>query len=377
MKETLWPKTILITKEAELLNIPVFKTGSKNLLQLGIGCNQKRLLASDTNSASVFVLAKNKLFTKKLLSDLSFPVAKGDTIENEQDLSQKFNDFKKPVVMKPIDSSWGRGVTTNINSLEKAKDAFAKISETYKTMMEEQVDGRDFRVMVVNNKVVAVLERVQPKVTGDGKNTIRKLIENENKDRSSKLGSKLKKITIDKGLEEKLKEQNLTLESILEKGKEITVRFNANISSGGTGIDRTDEICEENKQTLIKAAQIAGMPTVGIDVLSKNISVPMGKNGAKIIELNSWPDIEIHHFPSQGKSRNVAKEIVNYLFPDPKKAWIKINENKIQSLYEKLKSTPKKATLKKDFFSTEEQIIKPVHNLNFYLLNPLVTSIEI
>lgn len=314
------PSTGSIVEEAESRNIPYIRLNDQSLVQLGYGVHQKRIQAtttSQTNMISVDI-AGDKSATKKLLGEMGVPVPKGYRIRDEEELEKTIDPIGYPVVIKPLDGNHGKGATVGINSLEHAKTAFAKAKEYSRwVIVEKQLIGNDFRALVVNNRLIAVAERVPAHVVGDGKSTIQQLIDKINEDPRRGYGHEnvLTQITIDSQTERLIKAKNYTLETVLPKGEILYLKTTANISTGGTAIDRTDEVHPENVFLYERIARIVGLDIAGIDVIASNVAEPLSETGGGIIEVNAAPGFRMHLAPSEGIGRNVAEYVVDMLFP--------------------------------------------------------------
>lgn len=321
-KEHIGPSTEAICLEAKKKGIPVIKLGDTGLYQLGNGKYGKMLeatICSDTSAVGVDISC-DKLATKEILTMHNLPVAKGYKVNGTVDLIYYADRIGYPVVLKPQFGNQGKGVIVNIkNRLELIK-AYNLLIQTYKDIViEGYIKGKDYRVCVVNGKVVAAALRIPPFIIGDGKKSIQQLIDELNKDprRGDNHEKPMTKIKIEESMISYLKDEGYALESVLEKGKELSLRGNANISTGGMAIDCTDEISEENKSICIRAAAALGLNICGIDLCCSDIGKPIWEQGA-IVEINSAPGIRMHYYPYKGKKREVAKAIVDMMFPDGK-----------------------------------------------------------
>lgn len=321
-KEYLGPSTEAICLEAKRRGIPVIKIGDTGLYQLGNGKYGKMIeatICSDTSAVGVDISC-DKLATKEILAMHNLPVAIGYKVKGTVDLLYYAEKIGYPVVIKPQFGNQGKGVIVNIkNRLELIK-AYNSLIENYKDIViEEYIEGKDYRVCVVGGKVVAAALRIPPYIIGDGHKSIRELIYELNNDprRGDDHEKPMTKIKIDEALISHLKEAGYKLESVLEEGKKLSLRGNANISTGGMAIDCTDEICEENKSICIRAAAALGLNICGIDLCCLDIGKSIKEQGA-IVEVNSAPGIRMHYFPYEGKKREVAKAIVDMMFPDKK-----------------------------------------------------------
>lgn len=314
------PSTGSIVEEAESRDIPFIRLNDQSLVQLGYGVHQKRIQAtttSQTNMISVDI-AGDKAATKNLLGDMGVPVPKGYEIRDEEDLERTIERVGFPVVIKPLDGNHGKGATVGITNLEDAKTAFAKAKEYSRwIIVEKQLIGSDFRALVVNNRLIAVAERVPANVVGNGKLTIQQLIDKTNEDPRRGYGHEnvLTQITIDQQTERLIKAKHYTLETVLPKGEILYLKTTANISTGGTAIDRTDEVHPENVFLFERIARIIGLDIAGIDVIAPNVAQPLSENGGGIIEVNAAPGFRMHLAPSEGIGRNVAEYVIDMLFP--------------------------------------------------------------
>ena len=314
------PSTGSIVEEAESRNIPFIRLNDQSLVQLGYGVHQKRIQAtttSQTNMISVDI-AGDKAATKNLLGDMGVPVPKGYEIRDIEDLERTVERIGYPVVIKPLDGNHGKGATIGIESIEDAKIAFEKAKEYSRwIIVEKQLIGSDFRALVVNNRLIAVAERLPAHVVGDGKSTIQELIDKTNADPRRGYGHEnvLTQISIDQQTERLIKAAHYTLKTKLKKGEIFNLKTTANISTGGTAIDRTDEIHPENKFLFERIARIIGLDVAGIDIVAANLGEPLSVSGGGIIEVNAAPGFRMHLAPSEGIGRNVAEYVVDMLFP--------------------------------------------------------------
>jgi cyanophycin synthetase len=314
------PSTGSIVDEAEKRGIPYIRLNEYSLVQLGYGVNQQRIQATTTDKTNMIAvdLAGDKDATKKTLGDMGVPVPKGYRIRDEEDLEDAIERIGFPIVIKPLDANHGRGATIGIKTLRSAKTAFHKAKEhSRNVIVEKSLSGEDFRALVVNNKLVAVAERTPANIIGDGKSTIQELIEETNKDPRRGFGHEnvLTQIDVDSQTKRLLKQKKYTLKTVLEKDEKLYLKSTANISTGGTAIDRTDEVHPENVFLFERIAQIIGLDIAGVDVVAPNVSEPLTENGGGIIEVNAAPGFRMHLDPSEGIGRNVAEYVIDMLFP--------------------------------------------------------------
>ncbi len=290
------------------------------------------ILGSNISKSTVCATyaVENKSLTKKLLTRVKISVVKGKLFnkKNIEDVYKFIDKIKYPIVIKPFDGVHGDLVfigINNKNNCEKAINCILK-KNNY-VLVEKEFSGKEFRFIAGRNKVFAVAQRDPANVVGNGIHSIRELIKIKNQDPRRGEGHMcpLTKIKIDNRIKQYLKEQKKEMESILPFDKKIYLRKNSNLSTGGDSIDVTDQVHPELKMIAVKTIQaIPGLAYGGIDIMiNKDISEKPTKNSYVIIELNPSPGLRMHHFPAIGKSRNVAKEIINILFPETKGKYIK------------------------------------------------------
>ncbi len=314
------PSTGSLVEEAVHRNIPYIRLNDQSLVQLGYGVYQKRIQATTTANTNMIAvdIAGNKHATKKLLGDMGVPVPKGYRIRLEDDLEETLDKVGFPVVIKPLDGNHGKGATVGIKSLEDAKIAWEKAKEYSRwIIVEQQLQGADFRALVVNNRLIAVAERVPAHVKGDGKQTIQQLIDETNADPRRGYGHEnvLTQIDIDNQTLRCIKKAGYDLDTVLKKGEKLYLKTTANISTGGTAIDVTDEVHPENVFLFERIARIIGLDVAGIDVIAPNVSEPLRETGGGIIEVNAAPGFRMHLSPSEGIGRNVAEHVIDMLYP--------------------------------------------------------------
>lgn len=314
--------TEAILKEAEARKIPWTELPARGIVQLGYGIHQRRIVAAQTSNTSLLgtELACDKEGTITILREANLPVPKGTVIYRFRQLENAIAEIGFPIVIKPLDGNHGRGITLNINSWRDAEDAYDLAKSESKSggvLVERYYRGRDFRVLVVNGKVVAVAERVPAHVIGDGKSTITELVAQVNQDPRRGEGHEniLTRITIDEHSEQVLAQQKLTVNSIPEKGEICYLKATANLSTGGTAIDRTTEIHPQHIWIAQRAARIIGLDIAGIDITSPDISRPLTEVDGVIVEVNAAPGLRMHFQPSEGTPRNVAAPILDMLYP--------------------------------------------------------------
>jgi cyanophycin synthetase len=316
----LGPSTGAIVEEARRRGIPVRRLNNYSLVQLGLGRNLHRIQATLTDSTSAIgvEIAQDKDDTKRVLENIGLPVPKGDVARNVEGAIEIAADIGYPVILKPLAANHGRGISGRVDTPEALRAAWERSSAYGSRIVVEQfAEGRDHRVLVVDGKVVAAAERVPACVVGDGKRTIAQLIEEANKDPRRGVGHTkiLTKIPSDARAVEHLARTGRTMETIPDEREVVTLAATANLSTGGTSIDRTDEMHPDNVTACEMAAGVIGLDIAGIDILSPDISIPFRENKSVIIEVNAGPGIRMHTHPSEGRPRNVAAPIIDMLYP--------------------------------------------------------------
>ena len=328
-RERLGPSTGSIVEEAVTRRIPWIRLGKNSLVQLGYGINQQRFQATITgNTSSIAVdIACNKELTKKMLEDAAIPVPSGSLVVDEEGLENAIKKIGYPIVIKPLDGNHGKGASINVNDYETALIGL-EYAQKYsrKVIVEKYITGFDFRVLVINHKMVAAARRVPAHVVGDGELNLHELIDKENTDPRRGYGHEnvLTEIDVDKDTNELLEKLNYTLETVPQKGEIVYLKSTANLSTGGTSIDVTDMIHPENVQMAERVSRIIGLDVCGIDIMAENLTQPLKESGGAILEVNAAPGFRMHLAPSEGLPRNVAAPVVDMLYPPGKEFRIPI-----------------------------------------------------
>ncbi|MGC1216440.1 MAG: cyanophycin synthetase [Phormidesmis sp.] len=318
---SLGPSTEALVKAAEARQIPWLELPVRNLLQFGYGIHQKRVQASLTSHSNILgvELACDKEGTKQILGNAGIPVPKGSVVYSLRELEDTLDYLGGyPIVVKPMDGNHGRGITLDIKSWEEAETAYDRarlVSDG--VIVEHYYQGRDHRILVVNHKVVAVAERIPAHVVGNGKDSIELLVEKENLNpkRGDGHDNILTKILLDRTTDKLLASQGLTLETVLDTGEICYLRETANLSTGGTAVDRTDEIHPQTIWIAERASRLIGLDVAGIDVVTTDISKTLATADGVIVEINAAPGLRMHVAPSEGVARNVGAPILEMLLP--------------------------------------------------------------
>lgn len=242
-KAALGPTTQALVEAARRRRIPIARLNGQSLVQLGWGSRQRRLRASVTDRTGLVAseLAGDKAQAKAMLQEVGCPVAKGVVVATAEEALTASQRLSRPLVAKPLDGNHGRGVTTGLMTDEAILVAFGLAGvHSRRVIIEEELPGRDHRILVVDGRVVAVAERVPAQVVGDGSTTVLDLVEAVNRDprRGSGHENSLTRIRLDdQAAQDILERQGLTIDSVPAKGRVVALRTTANLSSGGTAID--------------------------------------------------------------------------------------------------------------------------------------------
>jgi cyanophycin synthetase len=321
-RTALGPSTRALVEEAERRGIPVMRLDEKSLIQLGQGKYQQKLRASITGRTSLVAadLAGDKAMTKKLLDESGVPVPRGAVVRDVEEAVRAARRLRYPLVVKPLDGNHGRGVTIGVENEEQLRFGFDEARAQAKrgdVIVEQFFPGNDHRILVVGGRMVAVAERIPAQVAGDGISTIRALVAEVNRDPRRGEGHEnvMTRIRIDSHVEEFLARSGLTPDSIPEADRIVPLRATANLSTGGTAVDRTNEIHPDNADIARRAALIVGLDVCGVDFVCPDIGRSVRETGGGVIEVNAAPGLRMHIEPSQGAPRDVAKPIVEMLFP--------------------------------------------------------------
>lgn len=325
----LGPSTGSIVEEAVSRDIPWIRLGTNSLVQLGYGINQMRFQATITcKTSSIAVdIACNKELTKKMLDMASIPVASGSICVDEDDLAETIKKIGYPIVLKPLDGNHGKGASINITNWEDAVSGLAFAKEYSKRIIVEKfITGFDFRILVIDNKLVAAAKRVPAHVIGNGTDTIQQLIETTNLDPRRGYGHEnvLTQIDVDRDTEDLLEKLGYTLETIPRIGEIVFLKSTANLSTGGTSVDVTDMMHPENIFLAERISRVIGLDVCGVDIMAENLTQPLKENGGVILEVNAAPGFRMHLAPSEGLPRNVAAPVIDMLYPPGKSCRIPI-----------------------------------------------------
>lgn len=285
---------------------------------IGTGRNSQIIysISSSMDSKIAKEIQKDKWSSNLMISRLGLPTPKWEVVDNVSELERIWGQYQKPVVIKPTGLVGGHGVVVGIETIEEARKAFKFAQDACNTnmrkewqqkiMIQEQIKGEDYRLLVINGKLEIATKRIPAFIVGDGKHSIEDLIIETNKDPRRDISNPshtLKPIVIDQPLREYLKQQNLTLASIPTKEEKIYVRKVASMSQGGITEDFTDKVGPEIKAIVESLATSIHAFTLGVDVMCQDISKPLTKENGAILEYNTMPEAYLNMYPVIGKQR--------------------------------------------------------------------------
>jgi cyanophycin synthetase len=315
----LGPSTASLSRAAEARGIPVTRLTGGSLLQLGFGSRQRRVWSAETDRTSAIAegIAQDKELTKGLLRAIGVPVPEGRPAKTADEAWRVALEIGPPVAVKPQKGNQGKGVSIRLTTEAAVREAF-DVAATLdgRVIVERHLDGEDFRLLVVRDRLIAAARRDAPQIVGDGTRTIKELVELENKNprRGDDHATSLSKLRLDAISLETLAKQNLDPNRVPAEGQRVILRLNANLSTGGTAVDVTDEVHPEVARAAIRAARMVGLDIAGVDIVAPSIGAPLEVTGGAIVEVNAAPGLRMHLDPSSGTSRPVGDAIVGAMF---------------------------------------------------------------
>jgi cyanophycin synthetase len=325
------PSTQAILDEAASRDIPFIRLNEQSLVQLGQGKYQQRIRATMTSMTSALAvdIAQDKKLTNQLLASAGLPVPRSVVVRSADEAVAAAKHIGYPVVTKPLDGNHGRGVGLGIRSDRAVRTGFnraLKQSRGGEVVVEQMVEGSDYRILVVGGQMVAVAERIPAHVVGDGTHTVRELVEITNADPRRGIGHEkvLTKIRLGEETERLLRAQKRSLDDVPEEGAVVQLAATGNMSTGGSAIDRTWEAHEDNVDVAEEAARVVGLDVAGIDFLAPDIAKPVRETGGAIIEVNASPGFRMHTHPTEGDPQFAARPVIDLLFPSGRPSRIPI-----------------------------------------------------
>ncbi|MCW8173989.1 cyanophycin synthetase [Verminephrobacter aporrectodeae] len=316
--ERLGPSTGAIVQAAVARGIPYRRLTHGSLVQFGWGSRQRRIQAAeiDATSAVAESIGQDKHLTKCLLHAAGVPVPLGEPVASVEQAWEVACKVGLPVVLKPQDGNQGKGVTVNVGDRAQLEAAYGTAAEYGAVMVERFLPGHDYRLLVVGGQLVAAARRDPPQVLGDGRHTVRELVDTLNQDprRGTGHATALTKVRLDDIALARLALQGLTPDCVAAKGQRVILRNNANLSTGGSATDVTDDVHPEVAARAVAAAQMVGLHICGVDMVAETVLRPLEEQGGGFVEVNAAPGLRMHLAPSYGKPRNVGQAMVDRLY---------------------------------------------------------------
>lgn len=274
---------------------------------------------------NVSVLAGDKGITKQILQSngISVPIGETFSVRDLDYIIKAFKIFDSPVVLKPVFGSHGYDVYTNLSTEEQVASSVEKIIKNRgidtKVLIEEYFEANEYRVFVTRNKDYAVLHRDPAHVFGNGINTIEELIQIENYRRMNPRTNALCEILVDDEMYNYMEKNGISMKDIPDVGAKVYLRPNSNVAMGGICVDYTDKVHPSVIDVGMRVLDaFPGLPYVGIDYMTNTIEEQQNDDSYRIIEINTVPGVHMHFRPAIGKSQNIAKYMVDLIFPETK-----------------------------------------------------------
>ncbi len=321
-RQAFGPSTQALIDEAVSRDIPYIRLDRHSLVQLGQGVHQQRIRATMTSKTGGIAvdIASDKSLTNRLLDSAGLPVPRAEVVETADEAVAAARRLAYPVVVKPLDGNHGRGVALDLRSEEAVREAFdGALRETRSgtVVVESYITGNDYRVLVIGGRMAAVAQRVPASVTGDGRHTVRELVDIANRDPRRGIGHEkvLTRIRMGPAADDLVRSQGFEPDSVPPEGVRVKVALTGNMSTGGTSIDRTVEAHPDNVEIAETAARVIGLDIAGIDLIAPDIAQPVRETGGGIVEVNAAPGFRMHTHPTEGEPQYVARPVMDSLFP--------------------------------------------------------------
>ena len=316
------PSTRAIVDAARRRDIPVTRLDDQNLVRLGQGVRQRRIMASMTDATGIVGVeaAQDKRLTARLVGDAGIPVPEGRVADSVYAAVQQLSEWGGPLVLKPSDGHHGRGVVMNLSTEADLRAAYLRLCESaiVPPILERQVSGTAYRLLVIGGELVAATERRAPEVIGDGVHSLEELIAQLNKDprRGPDHGFPMSWVAWDEDAAKTVAEQGWMLGDVVPAGTVVRLRSTANMSTGASARDVTAEVGSALARDAVRAARAVGLDVAGIDIVVPRLDVSLAESGGAVIEVNAAPGLRMHLYPESGAPRPVADKLVEHLFKD-------------------------------------------------------------
>ena len=291
-------------------NIPQKYIG-QNIFQYGYGQFSRWLdsTITDRTPQTSVKLARDKYSSLALLRQAGLPVANHFLVYDENEAVKAASQLGYPVVLKPANQDGGKNVFTHIYSNEQVKKIFNQLQQCEKhILLEKQIIGKDYRLVVLNGKLIWAIERIPASVIGDGVHTIQQLVQHINHHRDAQ--SHLKRINITEDVLEYLKEQGYGLESIPDHNAFVALSRISNISTGGIPVGVFEKVHPDNQRLAETAAKLLRLDLAGIDLIMPNIQQSYLETSGAMIEINAQPQLGMI------TAAHIYKQILMNLLPN-------------------------------------------------------------
>ncbi|GIF13238.1 cyanophycin synthetase [Actinoplanes teichomyceticus] len=321
-REAPGPSTRAIIAAARRRGIPVERFGDLSLVRLGWGTRRRMAWAAMTDrTGGVGIdIAGDKHVTRRLLGEAGIPVAPGGVAGGPEEAVALLGELGAPVVVKPRHGRQGHRVALGLSTPEDVERACRAVGGD--VVVERQLDGRDYRVLTVAGEVVAAAERIAAHVVGDGRSSLAELVEQANADPRRGVGHSrvLTRIALDAEALRLAAGQGYDRTGVPADGETVWLHACANLSTGGTSRDVTDQMHPDVTRLCQRVAALVGLDIAGIDLRLPDIAAPLPPTGerdpvAGVIEVNAVPGLRMHLAPAGGRARDVGDAIVRAMFP--------------------------------------------------------------
>lgn len=261
----------------------------------------------------------NKGKMKNHFEKAGIKVARGGVTHYKKKALQIFDSLNKPVITKPNLGSRSRHTTTHLDNDTNFMEAFKKARQLSPwVMIEEELSGYVHRGTLIGGKLIATLRREPAYVIGDGIHKVSELIEIENKN-PLRQGPIFHQLKLDDEAKKELHHWNKTENTIPQKNEIVTLGQKTSRAVGGGITDVTDIVHPDNIIMLEKVAEVLDDPLIGVDFIMDDVSVSWrDQPKCGVIECNSAPFIDLHHFPLVGSPHNVAAALWDIVYPESK-----------------------------------------------------------
>ena len=295
--------------------IPTYRLDSDSLVQLGDGVHQQRVctaMTSRTSRIAVDVSADKHLVSQQW-ARIGIPVATGRLVHDEDDAVRAAQEIGWPVVVKPVDADYGRGVSLHLRNSEQVRTAYSLArsrSASGRVLVQRYLRGTSYRLLVVEGRLTAALRRDPIGVRGDGRHSVRELVEQGN--RESRWGRE-RRVSLGDSEQTLLAEVGFAPETVPAPGVKVPLSHDElEIYS-----NVTDRVHPDTRELACDAVRVIGLDVAGLDVMALDISRPLAEQGGGFLEINPEPALAIHGVRHCDRPQAVGEAIVASLFPPP------------------------------------------------------------